>query len=32
MDQEEKHVRDTNWELKTREATEHFKAKWPGSA
>ncbi len=32
MDQEEKHGRDTTWELKAREAPEHIKANWPGSA
>ena len=31
-DQEEKHGRDTTWELKAREAPEHIKANWPGSA
>jgi predicted transposase YbfD/YdcC len=31
-DQEEKHGRDTTWELKARETPEHIKANWPGSA
>jgi predicted transposase YbfD/YdcC len=31
-DQEEKHGRDSTWELKAREAPEHIKANWPGSA
>jgi predicted transposase YbfD/YdcC len=31
-DQEEKHGRDTTWQLKAREAPEHIKANWPGSA
>ena len=32
MDQEEKHGRDTLWGLRAREAPEHIKANWPGSA
>lgn len=31
-DQEEKHGRDTLWELRAKEAPEHIKANWPGSA
>jgi hypothetical protein len=31
-DQQEKHGRNTTWELKAREAPEHIKANWPGSA
>jgi predicted transposase YbfD/YdcC len=29
-DQEEKHGRDTLWELRAKEAPEHIKANWPG--
>jgi len=29
-DQEEKHGRDTLWELRAREAPEHIKENWPG--
>jgi hypothetical protein len=31
-DQKEKNGRHTTWELNAREAPEHIKAKWPGSA
>ncbi len=31
-DQEEKHGRETLWKLRAREAPEHIKANWPGSA
>jgi hypothetical protein len=29
---EKKHGRDTVWELRAKEAPEHIKANWPGSA
>jgi predicted transposase YbfD/YdcC len=31
-DHEKRHGRDTVWELRAREAPEHIKANWPGSA
>jgi predicted transposase YbfD/YdcC len=31
-DHEKRHGRDTAWELRAREAPEHIKANWPGSA
>jgi predicted transposase YbfD/YdcC len=31
-DQEKRHGRDTVWDLRAREAPEHIKANWPGSA
>jgi hypothetical protein len=31
-DHEMRHGRDTAWELRDREAPEHIKANWPGSA
>jgi hypothetical protein len=31
-DHEMRHERDTTWELRAREAPEHIKANWPGSA
>lgn len=30
--QEEKHGRDTSWELRAKEAPDHIKETWPGSA
>jgi len=32
VDHEKRHGRDTVWELRAREAPEHIKANWPGSA
>jgi predicted transposase YbfD/YdcC len=32
MDHEKRHGRDTTWILRAREAPEHIKANWPGSA
>jgi predicted transposase YbfD/YdcC len=31
-DHEKRHGRDTTWELRAKEAPEHIKANWPGSA
>lgn len=31
-DQEKRHGRDTTWELQAKEAPEHVKENWPGSA
>ena len=31
-DHEKRHGRETLWELRAREAPEHIKANWPGSA
>jgi hypothetical protein len=31
-DVEKRHGRQTRWELKAKEAPEHIKANWPGSA
>lgn len=31
-DQEKRHGRDTTWELRAKEAPEHVKENWPGSA
>jgi hypothetical protein len=31
-DHEKRHGRDTVWNLRAREAPEHIKAHWPGSA
>ena len=31
-DHEKRHGRDTVWELRAKEAPEHIKANWPGSA
>jgi predicted transposase YbfD/YdcC len=31
-DHENRHGRDTTWELRAKEAPEHIKANWPGSA
>jgi predicted transposase YbfD/YdcC len=31
-DHEKRHGRDTSWELSAKEAPEHIKANWPGSA
>ena len=32
VDHEKRHGRGTVWELRAREAPEHIKANWPGSA